>query len=144
MSKAIEQQLLIEVSTLLKDPAILGLKDHLKSDQVKEDEKTTQYNYEDINNQFALDTSDLVHADEILQAFRNAHNYKMADSEKFYESFSRSLNHVPADEKAKAMEAFEKVCKKFKIGTWDNRKREHDYGWNPRLDEIAKMTREGK
>ena len=144
MSIDLERKLLMEVSTLLKSPSMLGLKQHDGSEEHKEDDETTQYNYENINAQFALDVSHLPHADEITQAFRNAHNYQMADAGKFYESFHKSLKLVPAEEQVEAMKVLQKVCDKFGIGTWGGQNREADLGWNPRLPEIVKMTKEGK
>ena len=133
----IERLLFEEMKTLLGDKTQLGLSVHKKDQQ--DQSNTGQWLHEDIDQQFALDTIDLVHHSEVTAAFKKVHDYKYLDSPTFQVSFRRELTAqaVPAKEVDEALKILEKLM--VKAGGKKGQG-ERDAGWHPELEEVLKTA----
>ncbi len=129
-----EAMLAEAIKNALDDDA-LGLKN--REDTKDEVSHTFTFLHEEIEQQFRLETSKLVHHDAIAAAFNRIHSYKYLNDPSFALSFKKDLTAqgIPMEECQKAMDAIDKVSKKL-LGEAG----EKDAGWHPELDEIKKVS----
>lgn len=134
-----EKALLEAINGLFDLDAQLGLSFHKKDDSQSE-ERGYEYLHNEIDNMFALKAAELVHADSVNRAFHKVHSYKYLDDPTFNTALEKELvaEAVPAHERATAKEAITNIIKELQKeqSAWA----EKDYGFNPNMDEIKKVS----
>lgn len=147
------------IRNYLSQDAKLGLKTHK---DVKETSHTSCFQWEGIDDMFALKASKSPFFENLTGAFNSVHSYKYIDSPTFITTLVNELKShgVPAKELQSAVKYVreiieelggEKVEHKHSLdGTppqyvpFDNEIKdwaERDAGWNPNIEEINDMTR---
>lgn len=136
-----EQLLLEAIQSMLSGKAKLGLAVHDKKTSIDDESHTAQYLHENIEQQFHLDTADLIHHQSICAAFNKIHSYKYVTDPKFYEAFRNEMQAmaVPKEELEAAIKSWQKVLNEVKGGAKKNWV-ERDAGWHPDLEGIIAVS----
>jgi hypothetical protein len=126
-----DEALLVEALQVLLNRKTLGL-----TGEPSDTDNGVTYLRENVIEQFALDTLNLVHHDGICAAFRKITDARYVTDPTFAEALAsefRSLG-VPENEQHKALEVLRSLVKKLRGERkhWNQK----DAGWNPQLDEI--------
>jgi hypothetical protein len=133
-----QEKLICEaVSNWLADATITA-DDKKKGD---EESHTFTFQHEDVEQQYRLSIIDLAHYDGIASAFAKVHSHKYLDDPAFGLAFKKEMSAqaIPEDSQITAIKAVSEVLKKT-IGEGN---KEKDAGWNPKLDEIIKVSKPG-
>jgi len=131
-----ENLLLEAVKNLLKQDNLgittAGVPDHETSHHV-------QFQYEEINDAFAVKISKSPFFDALHSIFYNIHSYKWISDPLFCEAFTNNCRSqgIPEEEIIKACEAIEKVKEKY---VEDNT--ESNAGWSENLPDINKSIKD--
>lgn len=117
-----EKLLLEAVKTMLQQDAGLGLSYHKDVEQ----ESSSQYIHEELNDGFALKIADLNNYDSIRAMYRKVHNYMYTTDPRFCKQLTDNLKSlgIPANEIEKACSVVEEVNKEI-LGD----KQERDFGF---------------
>lgn len=136
MSNAKYEKLLVEAMKNLLDQDELGRVDVDKEEHAHH----TQFQWEDINRDFALAIKDSEFFDSLNSAFYQVHSYKWIDDPKFQAAMTDILDSqgVPNEEIEMAVKALEKVKSEY----LDDDKHEKDVGWPEDMEGIKKATQE--
>lgn len=139
------EKLLVEaVQSMLQQDAELGLSMHDSNRDEQKHEAGFQYLHEQIDEMFALKAAELTHAEGVTAAFRKVHGYKYLEDWSFLPAMEKELvaKAVPVAERRKALgfipDIVEEIRSEQKL--WA----EKDAGFNPKLDEVRKVSRPGK
>jgi hypothetical protein len=141
MSKA-DRMLVEAIDGMLQQDAKLGLAYHDQSTpEAKQDWRGYQYLHEQIDDMFTLKAAELLHAESVTAAFRKVHGYKYLEDWTFLPAMDREMiaKAVPVSERRKAMEFIPQIAEELRSEqqVWA----EKDAGFNPRLDEIRKLSK---
>lgn len=138
-----EYALLEALESMLKQDDELGLAHHDDGEEADEAERGFEYLHNNIDDTYTVKAADLKHADSVIRAFKNVHNYRYIDDTSFIPALRKEMmaTAVPADEMAKA--------EKFVLDVLDDLKdgddfAEKDAGFNPDLEEIIDISRPGQ
>jgi hypothetical protein len=98
------------------------------------------FQWEGLNDAFALKMADSVFHESLTSAFKDVHSYRFINDPLFAISFEKRMSAigVPINERKKAIKAIEEVKKDWKVGEEMD---ESQAGWHPQIDEITDMTR---
>lgn len=132
----IESMLVEAVGNLFKNSSnVLGI--------VDVDREEVAHNFEfqwnGIEDMFALKTRTSTFHEELTSAFRDIHSYKYLDSPTFQVALEKRLTArgIPTAEIEKAKQYCEEIKKELKSKNFQ----EKDAGWHPHLDEVLDTTR---
>lgn len=132
-----EELLLEAVRGFLSQDAKLGLAAH---DDKPETSHTQWFQWEGIDDRFALKAADSPFFENLTSAFYAVHSYKYLDDPTFPIALEAELKSegVPKDQIEQAVKYVSEIIEELQTGdAWGER----DAGWNPAIDEIADMTR---
>jgi len=131
------EKLLVEAMKNLLDQDDLGRIDNDYSERSHH----VQFQWEDINDSFALKVKDSDFFDALNAAFYKIHSYKWIDDTTFDKAFTKELEAqgTPWDDIELGLKALEDVRNKY---TKDSN--ENAVGWAENLDEIERVTQEPK
>lgn len=137
-----EKMLIEAINSMFDLDAQVGLAFHDKSELERHnEERGYEYLHNQIDDMFALKAAELTHADSLNQAFHKVHSYKYLDDPTFQTAMEKELvaQAVPAHERVKAAEAIASIIKELQKEqkSWA----EKDYGFNPHMDEISKVSK---
>lgn len=132
------EKLLVEAMKNLLDQDELGRVDA----DYEERSHHTQFQYEDINRDFALAIKDSDFFNSLTAIFYKIHSYKWIDDTKFEQAMIDDLESmgVPNEEIENALNALDKVRKQY-LGN-DYSKDEADVGWPEDMEGIKQVTQE--
>jgi hypothetical protein len=134
-----EKALLEALDTYLQQDAKLGLSIH--GDDDKDGERSFAYLHEQINDMFAVKAAELTHAEGVCRAFTKVHNYKYLDDWSFGMAMDKEMitQAVPLAERLEALKFVNRIMEELR--TEQQEWSERDAGFNPRLDEIRKISK---
>lgn len=130
------EKMLVETIKSLLDQDDLGRVDHDDT----EHSHNTQFQWEDIQDSFAVNIKDSDFFDAINTAFYKVHTYKWIEDEKFENALVDNLESmgIPHEEIEKAIEALEKVRKEYLKDTGN----EAAAGWSDNMEGLKQVTQE--
>ena len=134
-----KEKLLVEAirGYLSSDPAKLGLAVH--GDQ-EETSHTQWWQWENIDDAFALKASESPFHENMTSAFYAVHSYKRLEDPTFIVAMDAEMasTGIPKEWREKAKQYVNEIIENLSGGKdWSER----DEGWNPNIAEIADMTR---
>lgn len=137
-----ERMLAEAIDSMLQQDAKLGLSFHDQDHKEQgKAEHCVQYLHEQINDMFILRAAELTHSESITSAFHRVHNYKYLDDWTFIPAMEKEMisRGVPRVERLKALEFIPKIVEELSAEQklWT----EKDSGFNPKLDEIRKVSK---
>lgn len=99
-----------------------------------------QFQWSNIEDMFALKTSDSPFSESLTAAFHDIHSYKYLDDPTFPIALDKRLSAtgVPMTERQQALKYVNEIIEDLKR---EGHFQEKETGWHPQLDEIAEMTR---
>lgn len=112
---------------------ILGIVKH------KENSHTFEFQWNGIEDIFALKTAKSPFHEELTRAFRNIHSYKYIDDPTFQISLEKNLTArgIPTEEIQNAIKYSNEIKEELQSQNFQ----EKESGWNPNIEEIADLTR---
>jgi hypothetical protein len=133
-----KEQLLLEAlrGYLSSQDAKLGLAAH----DEEETSHTQWFQWEGIDDRFALKASDSPFFENLTSAFYTVHSYKYLDDPTFPIALEAELKSTgtPKAQIEQAVKYVSEIIEELQTGdAWGER----DAGWNPAIDEITDMTR---
>lgn len=136
------ERLLVEgIQSMLQQDAKLGLSMHdSESPEAKQDWRGYQYLHEQIDDMFLLKAAELTHSESVTSAFRKVHGYKYLEDWTFLPAMEKEMvsRAVPREERIKALEFIPQIVEQLR--SEHNIWAEKDSGFNPKLDEIRKVS----
>lgn len=135
MANIKQEKMLIET---MKNILKYGNNKKICEDKTKTNDHNTQFQWEDINRDFALKIKNVEFFDTINAAFFKIHSYKWLEDPSFEESIIPELKSqgVPNEEIEIAIKAIESLRKEY---LKDNNN-ENASGWAPNLDDIKNSS----
>lgn len=135
------EKLLVEgITSMLHQDTKLGLAFHDQDKKEDQAEQGYQYLHEQIDDMFLLKAAELQHSESVTAAFRKIHGYKYLEDWTFMPAMDKEMINkaVPREERMKALEFIPKIVEELRSEQhiWSER----DSGFNPKLDEIRKVS----
>jgi len=132
-----EEKLLVEaIRGYMKDPERMGLGYHKPPHEKRESSHFFWYQWEGIDDRFAILVSESKYQDSLTAAFYSTHSYKYVNDPTFKLSLDSDLRSmgVPKNDREMAGKAVDTIIKEIK------QTGEKDAGWNPKMNELVDAT----